>query len=66
MLAAMATPRLRSGRSTVFSDGNCDGNDDNHQRPGATVNSHVLPAHQSLSWTYATPEKQKVSGHIRP
>jgi hypothetical protein len=25
-------------------DGNRDGNDDNPQRPGATVNSHVLPA----------------------
>jgi hypothetical protein len=38
------TPRRGSGRSAVISDGNRDGNDDNHQRPNATVNSHVLPA----------------------
>jgi hypothetical protein len=28
-----------------ISDGNRDGNDGNHQRPDATVDSHVLPAH---------------------
>jgi len=41
------TPRIESARSAVIADGNRDGNDDNHQRPDATVNSHVLPARQA-------------------
>lgn len=39
------TSRLPSGRSVRTSDGNHDGNDGRHQRPDATVNSHVLPVH---------------------
>jgi len=38
-----------------------DGNDGSRQRPDATVNSHVLPAHPSLSWASATPGKRKLS-----
>jgi hypothetical protein len=44
VLVRVMTPRYESGRSAVISDGNRDGNDDNHRRPDATVNSHVLPA----------------------
>jgi len=39
------TARPRSGRSAGTPDGNRDGNNGSRQRPGATVHSHVLPAH---------------------
>lgn len=39
---ASLTPRLHGGRSAVISDGNRDGNDGSHQRPGAVVDSQLL------------------------
>jgi hypothetical protein len=44
-VSSRPTPRFSGGRSAGISDGNRDGNDGSHQRPDATTNSHLLPAH---------------------